>query len=393
MPTIHVLEFKERKKTWRKCCCFIFASGTLAGKFKRKYTGHSDWDAARSIASQFEASGNWDGPKPEPTPVEAPSDAKPRTTIADATEAYVASRINRGVSVPTVKKYNTFVKQLIAYSKSKGYVMVDHLTVSDMDKFYASWTDGKRSKARKLERLKAFSKFCLKRKWITEDIADDLHAPEGAYVAADKMPFTDAELERIYAACDQLGGPTPPGPGHRPWGGEDVKDFILLSIYTGLRISDVATFNIAKRLNGNSVFLRMHKTKKELYTWIPDWLVERLRAREKRFGPMIFKAGPSLAMRVMAERWRRHLAVVFDLAGPWEETPTPHRCRHTFVRILLEKGVPDTDVATLIGDTVEVLRMHYSKWLPGRQDRLTKILQEAFEEKPRPKLIKMPKIG
>jgi hypothetical protein len=39
------------------------------------------------------------------------------------------------------------------------------------------------------------------------------------------------------------------------------------------------------------VFLRMHKTKKELYIWIPDWLVVRLRAREKEHGEFIFRAG------------------------------------------------------------------------------------------------------
>jgi hypothetical protein len=36
----------------------------------------------------------------------------------------------------------------------------------------------------------------------------------------------------------------------------------MLSIYTGLRISDVATFNTHERLKGN------------------DWLVNRLRARD-----------------------------------------------------------------------------------------------------------------
>jgi integrase len=36
------------------------------------------------------------------------------------------------------------------------------------------------------------------------------------------------------------------------------------------------------------------------------------------------------------------------LASPFAEPPTPHRFRHTFVGILLEKGVPETEVATLI---------------------------------------------
>jgi hypothetical protein len=63
-----------------------------------------------------------------------------------------------------------------------------------------------------------------------------------------------------------------------------VKDFIFLSVYTGLRISDVATFDIGRRLKGNDVFVRMHKTKRELYTWIPGWLVDRLPEREKKYG-------------------------------------------------------------------------------------------------------------
>ena len=42
-------EFEERNKTWRKCACNIFASGTLAGRFKRKYTGKCDWSRPRRL--------------------------------------------------------------------------------------------------------------------------------------------------------------------------------------------------------------------------------------------------------------------------------------------------------------------------------------------------------
>jgi len=259
-----------------------------------------------------------------------------------------------------------------------------------MDRFYASWKDEKRSRAKKLERLKSFIKFCLKRKWLAEDIADDLRAPAGSSIPPNKMPFTDKELDRIYEACDAIGGPKPRGPGYRPWSGEDVKDFVMLSIYTGLRISDVSTFNITERLKDNDVFLRMHKTQKELFTWIPDWLVNRMRAREKIHGPLIFRAGEAMNMRAVSERWRDNVGKVFKLAGPFEERPTPHRFRHTFVRILLEKGVLVADVAELVGDSEDVVRRHYARWVPERQARLTKILQEAFEDKRKPKLVAMP---
>jgi integrase len=124
--------------------------------------------------------------------------------------------------------------------------------------------------------------------------------------------------EGIYAACDVLGGPKPPGPGAREWTGSDLQTFIMLSVYTGLRISDVATFNIRERLEGNDVFLRMHKTRKPLFTWIPDWLVSRLKELEQKNGALIFRTGQSLKMQTMAELWRVKLAKAFKMAGPFE---------------------------------------------------------------------------
>ena len=70
--------------------------------------------------------------------------------------------------------------------------MLDQFTVSDMDAFYRTWKDGVRSKGKKLERLRGFFKFCVKRKMTTEDPTEDLDAPIGAGSAANKTPFTDA---------------------------------------------------------------------------------------------------------------------------------------------------------------------------------------------------------
>lgn len=376
-------EFEEGRRGWKRCACTIHAAGTLGGKFSRRQTFKSDWEEAKVIAAQWEARASWDIPVPAapPKPTNHPV-GKDRTSISDAVEAYLSRCRNRGIEQSTLAKYRTFTKQLLSYCHSQGYVYLDQLSVSDMDAFYASWADGKRAKAKKLERLKSFVKFCIKRKWLEDDIAEDLEAPEGSSVPANKSPFTDEELKRIYAACDAI-RPKPPGPGHRQWSGQDVKDFIMLSIHTGLRISDVATFDISKRLRGNDVFLRMHKTGKELYTWIPDWLVQRLEARQKKYGNLIFQTGDSQVMRTMAELWRAKLKQVFPAAGPWQEPPTPHRLRHTFVRILLEKGVLAADVAELIGDTEAVLRKHYSKWMPARQERLTRILKDAFADQPK----------
>lgn len=97
-----------------------------------------------------------------------------------------------------------------------------------------------------------------------------------------------------------------------------------------------------------------------------------------------------LNAKQLCDIWRnKRLRIIFDLAGPFEEKPTPHRFRHTFVRILLEKGVPIADVAELVSDTEAIVRKHYSRFVKTRQDRLTKILQDAFENKPKPTLVRM----
>jgi site-specific recombinase XerD len=83
------------------------------------------------------------------------------------------------------------------------------------------------------------------------------------------------------------------------------------------------------------------------------------------------------------DSWRQRLQRVFDLADCGAERATPHRFRHTFARILLQKGVPVAVVAELMGDTEQVIRTSYNRWVPERQAALTAILKDAFSDKPK----------
>jgi site-specific recombinase XerD len=142
----------------------------------------------------------------DPTPQAAPASETiaSRTTIADTLEASLAKCKNRAIQPTTMAKYRTFANQLMAYCADRRCVYINQLTVSDIDRFYNSWKDGIRGKAKKLERLKAFIKFCMKRKWLTEDIASDIEPPAGASIVNPKAPFTDEGISRIYAACDNM---------------------------------------------------------------------------------------------------------------------------------------------------------------------------------------------
>jgi site-specific recombinase XerD len=71
---------------------------------------------------------------------------------------------------------------------------------------------------------------------------------------------------------------------------------------------------------------------------------------------------------------------VFELAHVGNERATPQRFRHSFARILLQRGVPVEDVADLLGDEEKTVREHYARWVPERQARLTRSLKDAFNE-------------
>jgi integrase len=71
-------------------------------------------------------------------------------------------------------------------------------------------------------------------------ISADIKPPIGANRVANKAAFTDDELARIIDACDRLGEVVwSNGRKQGAWTSEDMKDFIWVMVYTGLRMSDV----------------------------------------------------------------------------------------------------------------------------------------------------------
>jgi len=380
-------EREERRKGWgRKCFCQIHLSGTLDGKFSRKATRTSDWVEAQRIADAYEKADSWTGkPKLEPVAPE-PAPAKSRVTIADACKVFITNRESAGLADATLRKYRTFEKQITAYADSRGYVMLDQFTPDDIDRFWANWKLGARAKGKRLTTLRAFFRFCTHRKWIAESpVSPDIKPPVGSSKAANKWPFTDGELNRIIKACDDVKVEWKNETGLGMWTGEDLKDLIWLMVYTGYRISDATFFNI-KRLQGNQVFIRAKKNGGDVFAYVPDWLRDRLLARAERCGDRPFIIGRSERLETVTNVWRRRIAKAFDAAGVFDEPATPHRFRHTFARILLQKGVPVADVADLLGDDEETVREHYARWVPERQARLTKILKDAFRGQPKPAL-------
>jgi integrase len=399
-------EFEERKKSWKRCDCPIFVSGTLSGRFHRRSTERWDWADARAVSAEWESDGSWNAARAvqPPTPSTPEPQGPGKVTIERAVSAFIGER--EGVSALNTLRKNRFVLNgLKSHSEAKGYVLIEQWTPMDVRELRTAWHVAPNTASKYMEIIKSFLDFSVANGWIGVNPAKLVKAVKSKSTENEKerIPFTDEEIRRMFDACENQYGKTPirwaRDVHHRAvsgeianyrykWTGHDLADFISVSMYTGLRISDVATFHVDRLLGGGECHVRTTKTGRKVYTWIPEWLQERIHARAEVHGPLIFGSHQTTDINVITDIWRRKLKRLWNLCGPWKEKPTPHRFRHTFARILLQKpGVTVRDVAELLGDTEEMVRKHYGAWVPERQERLTKVLREAFSDKPKPRVV------
>ena len=176
--------------------------------------------------------------------------------------------------------------------------MIDQWEPLDVREFRSSWKVSPGTAVRNMAMLKPFFEWCLNNEWVSRNPARLVKNPKGREVrrAEQKLPFTDEELKRIYEACKTYGRES-----RYVWNGDDLADFISLSIYTGLRISDVALFHIDRMLQTGEILIRTTKAGTHVYTWVPDWLQKRIQERSEKHGPFIFGTHKTETLEVITE--------------------------------------------------------------------------------------------
>jgi len=152
-----------------------------------------------------------------------------------------------------------------------------------------------------------FSNTASANEWLARNPARLVKNPRGRDAnekrAEQKLPFTDDELKRIYDACPKY--------GYSPkyaWNGDDLADFISLSIYTGLRISDVAP--IPGRPHEQERRDPGQNGRKPAHTFTRGCLNGSRIAfahEQKSMGPHIFGRHSSKSLDVITDVWRRKL--------------------------------------------------------------------------------------
>jgi site-specific recombinase XerD len=332
-----------------KCNCPIWADGELNGKRYRKSLGLRDWQRAiRKLAA-----------------LEAP-DAIQWKPLKDAIETFFQHHANLEAS--TVRKYRNVLDHLQEFATARKIEALCEFTIDQLDAYRASRKLSSTTSTKELQTLRQFFGFCVRRKWIAENLAKDIDPPKNAR-PKDVVPYTTAEIAKIIGASDQI--------GRTSYERLRARAMVLLLRYTALAVSDVATLE-RNRVHDGQILVRRKKTGGLVYLPVPKPLQDALdvlpppRAavdEPKHF----FWNDVTMSRRCVVGGAERTLAAVFnraEVAGAHA-----HRFRHTLATEMLGLGATFEEVSDVLGNSAKVVEKHYAKWSRKRQERIWSLME------------------
>jgi integrase len=250
------------------------------------------------------------------------------------------------------------------YCKQHGYVFLKQLGVVQVREFRNSWTTySPRTAGKHIERLKRFFSWCVENGWLEESPARPLKSPK--VDETDVVPFNEEEVAKIVKACEAYGGPSR----------ERLIVLTKLMLATGLAIGDASMLSKNRVIKNGTrwyVELRRVKTGTAVSCPIPNDLGAAFHALD---GETPFWSGKS-DLEDLTKNWRKVYNKIFKAAGV---AGHPHQFRHTAPKRLLVAGLSVSHVATLLGNSENIVRKHYSKWIPERQQAFDNAVRATWK--------------
>lgn len=294
--------------------------------------------------------------------------------LSEARDAFLSHCKSEGLQDSTYRKYRNSINKLHNFCEGRGIDMVNELNIDELDAFRASRKLKAITSSKELQLLRQFCGYCKDRHWMDENAAKNIKSPKNIK-PNDVEPFSPLEVAEIIRACDSF--------GQGPYERLRSRAMILTLRYTALRIGDVAMLEPARiSWNGKrwKIFLRTEKNGKMIFLSIPDQMKVALDAvplprgveKESKY---YFWNGISSA-RSMKKMVDKTLRAVFRKSGV--QRAHAHRFRHTLATEMLAQRATFEEVADVLGNTPEVVREHYAKWSPARQERIDEIMELVY---------------
>jgi integrase len=310
----------------------------------RKALDVRNWEAGQKIVREWEGSG-------------------PREviTLKMACDRFLDDCKARSVGEAQYKKYELMFARMQEFFEGEGLAV----KVERLARFRESWKVGSSTQRSILGRLRTFFSFCQARGWVTENPAKLLKAPKEERKQV--QPFSDAEIEKIMWALDL----------YKDWPRgrrAELRAFVLLLRYSGLRIRDVVTFR-KSNVTGDRILVQTAKAKTVVGLPVPNEVIQALKGIEGLSEYYFWSGNGSPKSSVWD--WQRSLTKLFKLAGV--ENGHAHRFRHTLAVNLLAKGVSMENVAKILGNTMRIVEKHYAAFSHVRQEALAAEVEKVWK--------------
>lgn len=356
----HAATCRHKSRHERRCQCPVWAQGTIGGRKIRQSLDLTSWEAATALVHTWETSGRFG------------SATRDVPSLEKAIDGYLDDCVARSLSDATVRKSKRTLRgQLLPFLERRGVRTIEGVTVDDLRAFRSALADAPNTQAKKVERLRAFFRFCVDSDWIKRNPAKAIALPR--LRLAPTLPFTSQEFECILAACDRLAV-------ERRFSETNVarlRALVVLMRYAGLRIQDAVCLPRAALRPDGSIFLYTQKTGVAVVVPVPPLVVATLNGIQAASDRHFFWSGGSKRTSPTGH-YQRRLQQLFELAGI--EGGHSHRFRDTFAVSLLEKGVPLEQVSILLGhSSIKITEKHYAPWVRSRQARLEELVRSTWE--------------
>ncbi|HVN78936.1 MAG TPA: phage integrase SAM-like domain-containing protein [Terriglobia bacterium] len=170
-------------REWR-CGCPIWVSGSIGAATIRKSLNLACKDAAQKIVDRWEKQGYIDNDVPlpstldeEPGPISLRNPSR-LTTVDEAIQEYLLDMGDRHLEESTIRTYRPLFDELKLFCKRAGIQHICTINFDQARKFRHGWTTAANTSAKRLERLRAFFRFCQDNHWIDENPASKLKSPK-----------------------------------------------------------------------------------------------------------------------------------------------------------------------------------------------------------------------
>jgi integrase/recombinase XerD len=345
-------EHRDEGREYRRCKCPIWVDGVIGSRDIRQSLKMRDWQRASDKVHEWESRGR----------IEEDKIAEP-VTVAQACARFLRDARARKLRPPTLYKYRLLLRRLRDFANSRGARCIREMDLEHVRDFRSGWSDQNLSALKKLERLRAFFRFCQDADWLPDNPAKKLKNPK--VTQPPTMPFTKEQVTEILGACQAY-------PDRR--NAARLRALVLLLRFSGLRIRDAVTLS-RDRIREGKLFLYTAKTGTPVWCPIPPRVIEALDAIQDKTR-YFFWTGESKPKSCVGD-WQRSLRRLFKLAGVPDGHA--HRFRDTFAVELLLAGVPLERVSVLLGhQSVKVTEKHYTPWVLARQEQLEQDVRRTW---------------